>query len=123
MKNNKFLIVFLCGVVLSIIFAFKSAPQENRINIKESFDKGKVELKFEAFENGKVLEITVLNLTTEPISLFIAEGTTSFTQNISIINPKLQNLDIPANGKISIRVNQMPKGMISGSVTMRKQPK
>jgi len=123
MKTNKVLIVFLCGVVLSLIFAFRSASQDNRINIKESFDNGKVELKFEAFEKGKVLEITVLNLTTDPISLFIAEGTTSFTRNISIINPKRKSLDIPASGKTSIRVDQMSGGMISGSVTMRKQPK
>jgi len=122
MKNNKFLIAFLCGVLLCVIFAFKTAPNDNRMNIKEAFDQGKIELKFEAFENGNVLEITVLNLTTGSISLFIAEGTTSFTDNISIITTQQQNLVISANGKTTFKVNQKPGGMISGSVTLRKQP-
>ncbi|MCX6243611.1 MAG: hypothetical protein NTU98_02805 [Bacteroidetes bacterium] len=101
----------------------QSKQVEKRTDIKEAFDLGKLELKFTALENGKVLEISVLNLTTDPLSLFIAVGTTSFTENIAIITTEKQNIDIPAKEKSTFKVNQKPGGMIGGSVTMRKNLK
>ena len=123
MKSNKFLIAFLCGVVLCMIFAFRFAPQNNRMNIKEAFDQGKIQLKIEGIENGKFVEITALNLTTNSLSLFIAKGLTKFTENIAINITKQQNLDISANGNTKVKLNQEPGGIISGSVTLQKSPK
>ena len=123
MKKINFFITFLYGVILLGIFAFTTTPIDKRINIKDAFDQGIVELKFEALENGKILEITAKNLTANPLSLFIAKDTTSFTPNYVIVTTKIQNLDIPANGNTKFKVNQKSGGMISGSVTLRKTPK
>ena len=123
MKKINVFITFLCGVILLGIFAFKTNPIDKRVNIKDAFDQGIVELKFEALENGKILEITAKNLTTNPLSLCIAKDTTSFTPNYVIVTTKIQNLDIPANGSTKFKVNQKSGGMISGSVTLRKTPK
>lgn len=94
-----------------------------KMDIKDAFDKGKIELTIEALDNGKMLKITVLNLTTNLLFLSIAEGTTSFSENVAIINTKLKKLEIPANEKTTFNIDQKPGGMIGGSMTLRKQPK
>ncbi len=92
------------------------------VNITETFDQGKVQLKFEGIENGKYLEITILNLTNTLLSLFIAEGITKFSEYISINLTKELYIDIPANENKKVKVGQEPGGLISGSVTMKKNP-
>jgi len=101
----------------------KSKSIAERIELKEAFKAGLVQVTFTGREKGEKLEITVKRISPKPLTIVIKKGTTTL-EEITFFTDRELKLDLSVKVEDSVIAQQTGKVRLkSGSVTMKMEPK
>lgn len=105
--------------------AARSLSADDRVELKEGYEAGRLELTFAAQDNGSKMEVRVKNLTAKPVTVVVYQGAYEFhwsglREALSLSVASRRVLKLPASGDASFVLEQSgPERMTSGTITTR----
>ncbi len=130
MKRNRSPLLVVCVLSLFGFGTANAADKATRVPVLEAFNKGNVEIVFDATTvkaSGK-LAVSVRNLTTSPLNLTLPKGPTAFKVGgplgtLTVESESIQNLDILPGKVKGLQLSQSDKDRLTGGkLTIKMTP-